>query len=267
MNNQMTEIKLNIRKSLEKNAEVYFENAKHLKAKIAGIVNTIAKFEKKLKEIELQEAVVAEEHKKKQQKKLVEKKWFEKFHWFFSSENFLCVGGKDATSNEVVVKKYVDNTDLIFHTEAAGSPFFVIKSEGKKAGEITLKECAVATVAYSKAWKLGLASADVYWVVPEQVSKQTESGEYVSKGAFIIRGKKNNIVVEIKFAVGIAKNDKIMAGPLSAIAQHCEKYVIVTQGDDKTSDCAKKIVKLLGAGDINEVVSVLPAGGCRVMKA
>jgi len=260
----MTEIKLDIRKSLEKSAATYFENSKKMRSKIEGILETIERFESQLFALEGQEKLAVEAQKNKAERKLVEKKWFEKFHWFISSEGFLCIGGRDATTNEVIIKKHVDKDDLVFHTEAAGSPFFVIKSEGKKPGELTIKECAIATISYSRAWKLGLASADVYWIAPEQISKQTETGEYVAKGAFIVRGKKNNIVVEMKLAVGITKDRKIMGGAPSAVAKNCEKFVNVVQGDDKTSDCAKKILKIFGNGDLNEVVAVLPAGGCRV---
>lgn len=262
----MTLIKLNIRKSLEKNAETYFERAKKMRAKIDGIKRTIQKFEKQILVLEKEEKTKIEEEQKKAEKKTVEKKWFEKFHWFISSEGILCIGGRDATTNEIIIKKHLDKEDIVFHTEAAGSPFFVTKNEGKKIGEATIKECAQATTAYSKAWKLGLATTDVYWVTPEQISKTAESGEHVPKGAFMIRGKKNNVPVEIKLAVGVMDDNKIMGGPVNAIIQNCKKYALVEQGDDKTSDCAKKIQKILGTGDITEIISVLPAGGCIVRK-
>lgn len=262
----MTELKLNIRRNLEKSAEVYFENAKKLRRKINGIKETIAKFERQLYALEQEEMIAVEQQKKKTARALIEKKWYEKFHWFISSEGFLCIGGRDSTTNEVIIKKHVEKGDLVFHTEAAGSPFFVIKSEGKTPGDATIKECAGATVSYSKAWKLGLATTDVYWILPEQISKQTESGEYVAKGAFIIRGKKNSVSAEMKLAVGVTKEEKIMGGPPTAVAKNCEKFVLLTQGDDKSSDVAKKIQKILCKGDVTEIISVLPAGGCKVVK-
>ena len=45
------------------------------------------------------------------EKKLERKKsreWFEKFHWFYTSEGFLCIGGRDSTSNEIIIKKHTD---------------------------------------------------------------------------------------------------------------------------------------------------------------
>lgn len=260
----MPELKLNTRKTLEQNAADYFENAKKIKAKIKGITETIQKFGNRLEELELGQAK-KEEQKKSQQLPKREKKWHEKFHWFISSEGFLCIGGRDATSNEIVVKKHTEKDDLIFHTEGAGSPFFVIKTNGKKPSDVTIKECAQATVAYSRAWKMGLATTDVYWIKPEQVSKQTESGEYAAHGAFIIRGKKNNVPATIELAIGIMDDGAIMGAPITAVTKHCKKYVIVVQGNQKTSDVAKKIQKIIG-GDVNDIISALPAGGCAVSR-
>lgn len=31
--------------------------------------------------------------------------WFERFHWFISSENYLVLSGRDAQQNEMLVKK------------------------------------------------------------------------------------------------------------------------------------------------------------------
>jgi len=42
--------------------------------------------------------------------------WFEKFHWFISTENFLVIAGRDAQQNEMIVKKYLDvHTDIYVH--------------------------------------------------------------------------------------------------------------------------------------------------------
>lgn len=33
--------------------------------------------------------------------------WFEKFHWFVSSENYIVLSGRDAQQNELLVKRYL----------------------------------------------------------------------------------------------------------------------------------------------------------------
>ena len=117
---------LDTTKSLEENAALYFEKSKKAKRKVEGIEKTIELTKKKM---------FFEEEKKQEQKKYVEapqKKWYMKFRWFISSDGFLCIGGRDATTNEILVKKHTEKTDLVFHTDLAGSPFFVIKAEGKE---------------------------------------------------------------------------------------------------------------------------------------
>ena len=52
--------------------------------------------------------LIRKKRRKKTEKKNRKQEWYEKFHWFFSSEDFLCIGGKDATSNEIIIKKHTE---------------------------------------------------------------------------------------------------------------------------------------------------------------
>lgn len=54
--------------------------------------------------------------------------WFEKFSWFVTSENYLCIGGKDAHQNEMIVKKYMDKGDLFLHCELHGAAVVILKN-------------------------------------------------------------------------------------------------------------------------------------------
>lgn len=251
-------IKLDSKKSLEKNAEVYFEKSKKAKRKLEGAREALQRSLKKLEKLEKEHKEASVEKKQK-----VKKEWYEKFRWFFSSEGFLCIGGRDATTNEIVIKKHTDKEDIVFHTSMAGSPFFVIKTEGKKVGEATLEEVSQATASYSRAWKTGLAFADVFYVKPEQVTKEAKAGEFVPHGAFMVYGKKNNMSSDLKIAVGV-KDGKIIGGPVNAIKSQTKDFVIVIQGDKKPSDIAKKIKKKFNAGDLDEIIRMLPAGGCKI---
>lgn len=258
----MVNLILDLNKSIEENASIYFEKAKKIKKKLEGAK---AALEKSLKEYEKLKLVKEKEEKLEEKEiKKIKKEWYEKFRWFFSSEGFLVIGGRDATSNEVLIKKYTDKNDLVLHTDMAGSPFFVIKADNKKIGERTIKEAADATCTFSRAFKLGLQSTSVFYVNPEQVSKKTKAGEYMGKGAFMIYGKTNYIENKINLAVGI-KDEKMMAGPVEAIKKNCEKFIEIKQGRKKTSDVAKYIQKKIG-GDLDEIIRALPAGGSEIKK-
>jgi len=262
-------ITLDLKKSLEENASDCFEKAKKAKKKIKGAEEAVGRLKKKLAQ---EEKRVKEAEDKRQEREAEKQKpkrkqeWYEKFRWFFSSEGFLVIGGRDATTNEIIIKKHTEKGDVVFHTDMAGSPFFVVKkkSAGKDIGEETLREVADATCTYSRAWKLGLGTTNVFWVAPEQVSKTAESGEYMGKGAFMIRGKTNYLPSRISIAVGIMEDSRVMGGPLSAVKKHCSRHVEVVQGNERTAEIAKRIRAKLGDADLDEIIKVIPAGGAKI---
>ncbi|MBI2581143.1 DUF814 domain-containing protein [Candidatus Woesearchaeota archaeon] len=266
---------IDVRNSVEANAAVYFEKAKKARKKLEGAKAALEKTQQKLrqlisrKEIADKMFAVEAEEKKTAAARNQQKEWFEKFRWFVSSEGFLCIGGRDATTNEIIMKKHAEKDDIVFHTELAGSPFFVVKSSSHEGpiGPATIEEAAVATASYSRAWKAGLQSVDVYWVKPEQVSKEAKAGEYLVKGAFMIYGKKNYVPVMVVLAIGIASEGRIMGGPAAAISKNCAKSVKILQGDNRPSDVAKKIIKVLGLDSsyLDEIIRAMPAGEFKVV--
>lgn len=259
---------LNAKKSLEQNAGVYFEKGKKAKRKMEGLRTALERFEKQRDELlKKQASVIKRLDKPKPVKSDRKKDWYEKFRWFFSSEGFLCIGGRDATTNDIVVKKHTEPGDLIFHTETPGSPFFIIKAQGKPIGDATREEAAQATAAFSRGWKAGVGSMEVFSVTPEQVSKQAKAGEYISKGAFMVYGKRTLYHPAVEVAVGVLDDGRVMAGPLLAVRKHCKKYAAITQGDDKSSDIVKQLVRILGAGTPDEFIAALPSGGMRLRKS
>lgn len=117
--------------------------------------------------------------------------WFEKFYWFISSENFLVIGGRDQQQNELIVKRYLRPTDIYVHAEIQGASSVVIKNPG--SGEVppkTLLEAGTMAISYSVAWDAKVVTS-AYWVRADQVSKTAPTGEYLTTGSFMIRGKKN----------------------------------------------------------------------------
>lgn len=273
----MVKAVLDVRKSIEANAAVYFEKAKKAKKKAEGAKVALEKTQQRLQQLvlrredEQRKFALESEQKKSVATRQQGRLWYEKFRWFMSSEGFLCIGGRDASTNEIVIKKHTGGNDIVFHTELSGSPFFVVKRDSnssKAIGAATIEEAAIATASYSRAWKAGLQSVEVYWVKPEQVTKEAKSGEYLTKGAFMIYGKKNNVPSRVELAVGLAPDGKVMGGPLAAVAAHCPKFVKLIQGDMKPSDAAKKIAHLLGveSGYLDEIIRAMPAGEFKIAK-
>ena len=97
------------------------------------------------------------------------KSWFERYRWFYTSDDILAIGGRDSSSNSAVIRKHVEKNDKIFHAEVNGSPFFILKDEQNTATPLSLKEVAHATACFSRAWKEEMYGINAYWVNPEQV--------------------------------------------------------------------------------------------------
>jgi len=262
------DILLDLKKSVEENAAFYYEKSKKAKGKIPGIQKILVLTKKKLAKVEKERDVILkqleEQQEQEDKKRLRKKEWYEKFRWFFTSSGYLAIGGRDATSNDIVIKKHVEPGDLIFHTDMSGSPFFVLK-KGQEADDQSKTEVATATACLSKAWEKGFASLEVFSATPDQVTKEAQSGEYLGKGAFMIRGKVTYYRPTFELAVGVTEDDKLMCGPVLAVQKKCKKYVVIVQGDKKKSDIAKLLKKELGA-DLDELIQVLPTGGSKVKK-
>src|SRR5207249_950656 len=98
----------------------------------------------------------------------------------------VAIGDFDALTLDY--RKDLNDGDRYAHADVHGAPSVVVK-EGAKAGDATMREACEFALAYSKAWPAGMTSGSAFWVLPEQVSKQAESGEFLPKGGFVVRGK------------------------------------------------------------------------------
>ncbi len=261
-------VTLDLRKSVGENAEVYYKKAKRARHKLEGARVAYEKTKKKLADVE---RIIEQEMKKGLAIRRIERRkrrWFEKFRWFVSSEGFMVLAGRDAGTNEVLVKRYMEKEDLYCHADVYGAPHVVIK-KGAQAGENTVREACQFAVSMSRAWSQGLYSADAYWVRPEQVTKQAPSGEYLRKGAFMVYGKRNWVRgLPLELAVGIMEcegDEYVVCAPVSALSAHTDRYVVVVPGRLRKSELVRRIRKVLrewgyAVGE-EEVTAVLPPGG------
>src|SRR5438094_1118162 len=192
--------------------------------------------------------------------------WFEAYRWTIASEGFLILGGRDARTNDQLVKKHLKEGDRYAHADVHGAPSTVVK-DGARASDVTLRQACEFALAYSKAWSAGLASGSAYWVLPEQVSKQAESGEFLPRGAFVVRGKRNYFHdLPVRLAIGeveIEGHRKIMGGPVSAVAARSSRYVVLLPGKEDREEVAKRLAAVFTV-PIEEVVRVMPPGKVQI---
>jgi predicted ribosome quality control (RQC) complex YloA/Tae2 family protein len=175
--------------------------------------------------------------------------WFERFRWFRTSDGFLVIGGRNADQNEELVKKYLGKGDRFLHAQAHGGPATVLKATGPSEPskeidfpESSLQQAAQFAVSYSSVWKDGKFAGDVYMVDRDQVSKTPESGEYLEKGGFAIRGDRTYFDdVEVGVAVGIVcePETRVIGGPPAAIEPRTVTSIELEPGQYAQNDIAK----------------------------
>ncbi len=271
---------IDLKKSVFGNAEFYYEESKRAKEKVKGARKALEETLKKIGELEKNHEI-SKAGVGIKEKITRGKRWYETFRWFYSSDKFLVVGGKDATTNEILIKKHLEKKDLVFHADIHGAPFFIIKNpENLEIPEGTKEETAQMAATYSSAWKSGIGGCDVYYVHPEQVSKTPPSGEYIAKGAFMIYGKKDWFRgLKLEITIGFKINDEAMviAGPESAIIPNSDYHVKIGIGDEKSGELSKKIkefilkkakkedIEKIKKVDIQEIQGFIPAGKGRLI--
>ncbi len=212
------------------------------------------------------------------------RRWYEKFKWTFSSDGFLIIAGRDAATNEALIKRYSLPEDIVFHADIYASPFIILRTNSEFPSDEAISEAAIFTASHSGGWKLKVAAVDVYWVKPSQLSKKAPSGEYLKRGSFMVYGKRNYIKnVRLELAVGIFSHDKqytLMVGPFSTVNRHCQGSVVIRPGRDRKLEASKRIVNILlkqvGKERVSpsftnymarELLKYLPTGGLEVIGA
>ena len=250
------EFKIGISKSPEANASDYFDKAKEMERKA-----------KRTREI-----LDTKPSKKPRRKKIKAEnlEWFENYRWFITSEGEVAIGGKDATTNERAVKKYLKNMDRYAHADVHGAPSVVVKNNGTPPSSDSMLEACHFSLAYSKAWAARVSSGHSFWVESDKVSKTPNTGEFLAKGSFVIRGKRNwNKNLELKLAIGLIDYngvEKLMGGPVMALENQSKKYAVFKPGFTDRKNLSKLLSNIFER-DISEIEKLLPNGGFKLVKS
>ncbi|MGQ0605977.1 MAG: ribosome rescue protein RqcH [Candidatus Nitrosotenuis sp.] len=267
IDNEKIQIKLD--SSFPAIASTLYNEAKKQTSAINAIESLKRKNQKEIDKLksqarETKKAVFFTEFKKKE--------WFERYRWFFTSDNLLAIGGRDSSSNSAIIRKQLAKNDKVFHAEIFGSPFFVIKDVPESLPFDSLNEVAQATVCFSRAWREAMYGMSAYWINPDQVKKAAPSGQFLSRGSFVLEGHKNFIKApNLRLAVGILYHDEryiIMCGPPDPVKKICMCYAIIEPGGADITETGKRLrVEFIKLQEdiakqftIDDFVRALPAG-------
>jgi len=266
-------VTVDVNRDVNENASMYFERSKKAKMKMKGAQVALETSKKELERIGkklVKESKIPKEPMKGAVREKERSFWFEAYRWFISSDGNIVVGGKDARGNEKVVKKYLNRDSMYIHSDMHGSPSVVVRprQDRESISERTLEESGTFSISHSRAWQMKVGSGTAFWVKPDQVSKSPQSGEFLPKGAFIVRGKRNWMAkLKLEMAVGkvvIEGAKKLMCGPVSALESHSRGYVTIVPGDVGKNKLARQLAKGFGVSS-EMLLSLLPPGGGRIV--
>ena len=223
-------VKIYVHETIEQNISRQYDQIKKFKKKKAGARAAM-------------ERAIPTKPKRKQRLALQKKRWYHRFRWFITSDGVLVLGGRDASQNEELVKRYMEGGDLFVHADVHGGSVVIVKGATEHMDEV-----AQFAASYSNAWKAGHFSADVYAATPNQVSKTAESGEYVARGAFIVRGERQyfrNVPVGVAIGLQVELVVAVIGGPPQADTGHVKAWVELQPGLFEPNDIAKKVVRAI----------------------
>jgi predicted ribosome quality control (RQC) complex YloA/Tae2 family protein len=260
-------------KPLRESAQALFVESKRVRAKLEGARAALVDTDRRV--IEDRPAVpVVGEVSGGTRTKTKGPHWFERYRWFLSSEGILVIGGRDAPTNDLIVRRYLNPTDRYVHADIHGAPSVIVKHPPPgepPATDLTMEEAGQWGVAFSKAWRAGLASASAFWVEADQVSKAGASGEFVPRGAWVIHGTKHLMKdLPTEVAIGIVPYEGAelwTVAPPRAFERLGQSRFILTPGEER--DRPEREIEL--ARDLglprSRIQSLLPSGGITFRRA
>ncbi|QZA87836.1 NFACT family protein [Salinarchaeum sp. IM2453] len=264
------EVWVDITTGVEHNADQHYQEAKRIEEKKEGAKKAIENTRKELEEVKQrkqqwkqndQEKDTAEKAKKEDKDWLSDPsipvrkqdQWYERFRWYRTRDGFLVIGGRNADQNEELVKKYLEPGDRFLHTQVRGGPVTIIKAaDPSESGKnVTIpeqaeQEAAKFAASYSTIWKEGRFEGDVYAVDHDQVSKTPESGEYLEKGGFAIRGDRTyyrDTNVDVAVGITCEPETRVIGGPSDGIKEETVTHIEVEPGRYAQGDVAKRIYR------------------------
>ena len=286
-------VMLELDATVHQNAQRYFEAARKQKNKISGAVAALEETERKLKRARKNEEKQKASGKLNRLKRS-KRMWFEQHRWGMVDGGHLIIGGKDAKGNDAVVKKHLSGDDMYLHADLHGAPSCSLRSkqgfviEERRPAHLPadipayklvdilpdatldamkLEQGAVLALSWSRAWNGGGAHGTVYSVKPAQVSKSAQTGEFVGKGAFVIRGQRTWYKdLDVKIGIGLVAINGVplvVSGTPNFIQSTCPRHAILMPGQTKKEQLANTIYKATGLST-DDLLSVIP-GACDVV--
>lgn len=280
-------VEVDVRQSVQQNAEEAYDRAKKAKARRDGAQVARKDAERRLADIEAKglDAFGAAPVRKERARHHF---WFEGYRWCLTPNGLIAAGGRNAAQNDAVVKKYLRDGDRYVHADVHGAPSVVVRpyNANEPAAAPEDLQCAGQfAVCASRAWRQG-AQGSAYWVTPAQVSKTPNSGEFVPRGAWMVHGRRNAMeALPLEWAVGLVRMrgdgspvpagapdpegrifPKLAGGPPQGLRPFAKGLLRIVPGETDPNDAAQALAERFQV-TLEEAQAALPAGPVRIVEA
>ncbi len=279
-------VDVDLRQTVQQNAEDAYDRAKKAKSRRDGAAIARKEAEKRLADVEAKglDAFGAAPVRKERARHHF---WFEGYRWTLTPSGLVAVGGRNAAQNDAVVKKYLRDGDRYIHADVHGAPSVVLRPVEGTATDFAQQDLLAAgqfAVCSSRAWRQG-ASGSAYWATPAQVSKTPNTGEYVARGAWMVHGRRTTMeALPLEWAVGLVRVradgspvpagdpdppgrffPKLAGGPPQGLQPFAKKLVRILPGETDPNDAAETLAAAFEVS-MEEAQAALPAGSVRILE-
>ncbi|HKV90677.1 MAG TPA: ribosome rescue protein RqcH, partial [Thermoplasmata archaeon] len=253
-------------RSIRSSAQTLYDEAKRIQSKLAGASAALSESDGRLARSATELLSRAPRARSVEAAKRRTPNWYERYRWFHTTEGLLVIGGRDAPTNDLIVRRYLKPGDKYVHADIHGAPSVIVKhpAPGDPSGtEASVAEAAQWGVAFSKAWRAGLASASAFAVEADQVSKAAASGEFVPRGAWVIHGTKE-VLKDLPLELGLGtvedKGETLWnVAPPRSLERRGKLVYVLSPGPER--ERAEREVELAGDAGVprDRLQSLLPA--------
>ena len=116
-------VTIHVNDGVEQNASRYYDEIKKYRRKKEGALSAMTKPVVRKKAIK--HDIIP-----------LKKQWYHKFRWFITTDGVVVLGGRDASQNEELVKKYLAGGDLFVHADVHGASVVIVKGKTERMDEV-----------------------------------------------------------------------------------------------------------------------------------
>lgn len=120
------------------------------------------------------------------------KYWFEKYFYFFTSDNFLCLAGRDDAQTDMIYYRHFSDNGYFVSSDIEGSlsVFILNPFVGEEVSPAALWQAGTFAMLSSTAWN-GKVTSSAWWLKGLDVTKKEYDGSLLGPGRLNFKAKKN----------------------------------------------------------------------------